>query len=321
MPENRSASAGKACRQGARGTQAELHLAISLGSQGLQSPSGRLLKPLLGYLSYTANCKGNSGKYPQLKVDKQPMFALDTLTQLYLACTVFGWGFIIVSFFMGGFAEHGDSTDPGHLHLHQHGDCGHSHGGHAQITSTVAGHGNAAMDGQGHAAAHGSSHGHNEMEDLKSTGNTVVASVKTSTYFQILGILNPTSISVFTGFVGLTGLVLMKCLPFLGLVTLVPAILVGLVAVIVMRNVFAYLTAKLNVSNTVKSSDAIGHVAEVSASIGEGGTGEVTYVIGTTRFNAAAKSASTSETIKRGSKVLIVEREGHLVYVEPYQES
>ena len=67
--------------------------------------------------------------------------------------------------------------------------------------------------------------------------------------------------------------------------------------------------------------DAIGHVAEVSASIGQGGTGEVTYVIGTTRFNAAAKSASSSETIKRGSKVLIVEREGHLVYVEPYQES
>ncbi|HNM49430.1 MAG TPA: hypothetical protein PKN86_07000, partial [Candidatus Obscuribacter sp.] len=230
------------------------------------------------------------------------MFALDTLTQLYLACTVFGWGFIIVSFFMGGFAEHGDSTDPGHLHLHQHGDCGHGHGGHAQITSTMAGHGNATMDGHGHGAGHGgSNHGHNEMEDLKSTGNTVVASVKTSTYFQILGILNPTSISVFTGFVGLTGLVLMKCLPFLGLLTLVPAAVVGLVSVIVMRNVFSYLTAKLNVSNTVKSTDAIGHVAEVSASIGQGGTGEVTYVIGTTRFNAAAKSASSSETIKRGS--------------------
>ena len=245
------------------------------------------------------------------------MFALDTLTQLYLACTVFGWGFIIVSFFMGGFAEHGDSTDPGHLHLHQHGDCGHGHGGHAQAPSGAVGHGHTA----GHGSDSGSSHSHNEMEDLKSTGNTVVASVKTSTYFQILGILNPTSISVFTGFVGLTGLVLMKCLPFLGLITLIPAALVGMVAVIAMRNVFAYLTAKLNVSNTLKSTDAIGHVAEVSASIGEGGTGEVTYVIGTTRFNAAAKSASACETIKRGSKVLIVEREGHLVYVEPYQES
>ncbi len=112
-----------------------------------------------------------------------------------------------------------------------------------------------------------------------------------------------------------------RLLPFLGLLTLVPAAVVGLVSVIVMRNVFSYLTAKLNVSNTVKSTDAIGHVAEVSASIVQGGTGEVTYVIGTTRCNAAAKSASSSETIKRGSKVLIVEREGHLVYVEPYQES
>ena len=113
----------------------------------------------------------------------------------------------------------------------------------------------------------------------------------------------------------------MKSLPVLGIVSLVPSIIVGLIAVVVMRNVFSYLTAKLNVSNTLKSTDAIGHVAEVSASITEGGTGEVTYVIGTTRFNAAAKSASTKEPIKRGAKVMIVEREGHLVFVEPYQES
>ncbi len=87
-----------------------------------------------------------------------------------------------------------------------------------------------------------------------------------------------------------------------------------------MRNLFALVTAKLNVSNTVKSSDAIGHVAEVSAPIADGGTGEVTYVIGQNRFNAAAKSINGSETIKKGSKVLIVEREGHLVMVEPYHE-
>lgn len=247
------------------------------------------------------------------------MFA-DTLTQLYLACTVFGWGFIIVSFFMGGFGEHGDG-ECNHLHLD-----GHSHG-HGLTEHTLG-------QTQGHVVAHAdhthsdgqtgggrAGNGHdNSAESNDSAKTSIVTSTRPSFLMQVLSIFNPTSISVFTGFVGLSGLTLKTFLPFLGIFSLIPAILVGIVSVSLMRNLFALVTAKLNVSNTVKSSDAIGHVAEVSAPIADGGTGEVTYVIGQNRFNAAAKSINGSETIKKGSKVLIVEREGHLVMVEPYHE-
>lgn len=234
---------------------------------------------------------------------------LDTLSQLYLAATVFGWGFILVSFFLGGFGEHDHGGDSGHAHLHlEHGH----HGDHAHIPGATGGH----MQADGHGG-HGNGHG---ALDETQQSNAVVATVRTSTYFQVMSILNPTSISVFLGFVGLSGLAIKSALPWTGLISLVPACIIGFVAVIVMRNVFAYLTARLNVSNTHKSTDAIGHIAEVSTPIGAGGTGEVTYVIGTTRFNAAAKCSKPDETAGRGSKVIITEREGHLVFVEPYRE-
>lgn len=230
---------------------------------------------------------------------------LDTLSQLYLAATVFGWGFILVSFFLGGFGDHDHSGDSGHAHLHMEHDHGHAHGAdHAHIPGATG----------GHTAAN------NHHLDEAQQSNAVVATVRTNTYFQIMSVLNPTSISVFLGFVGLSGLAIKTALPWTGLLSLLPACIVGFVAVIVMRNVFAYLTARLNVSNTHKSTDAIGHIAEVSTPIGVGGTGEVTYVIGTTRYNAAAKCSKPEETAGRGSKVIITEREGHLVFVEPYKE-
>lgn len=233
---------------------------------------------------------------------------LDTLSQLYLAATVFGWGFILVSFFLGGLGEHdhgGDSGHSGHAHLHM--EHGHHAGEHAHIPGATGGHHTADGHHQGNL-------------DESQQSNAVVATVQTSTYFQIMSVFNPTSISVFLGFVGLSGLAIKTAMPWLGLVSLVPAGIIGFVAVIVMRNVFAYLTARLNVSNTHRSGDAIGHIAEVSTPISAGGTGEVTYVIGTSRFNAAAKCSKPEEAVSRGSKVVIVEREGHLVFVEPYQE-
>lgn len=231
---------------------------------------------------------------------------LDTLSQLYLAATVFGWGFILVSFFLGGFGEHDHGGDSSHAHLHMEHGHGHAHGAeHAHIPGATG----------GHTAANS----HNHLDEAHQS-NAVVATVRTNTYFQIMSVLNPTSISVFLGFVGLSGLAIKTALPWTGLLSLLPACIIGFVAVIVMRNVFAYLTARLNVSNTHKSTDAIGHIAEVSTPIGVGGTGEVTYVIGTTRYNAAAKCAKPEETAGRGSKVIITEREGHLVFVEPYKE-
>ncbi len=258
------------------------------------------------------------------------MFPFDTISQIYLATTVFGWGFIIVSFFMGGFGEHHDSSDhgPAHMHSMDHGhvhagDHGHVHSiepGH--VAGHAAGHSHVAGQAQGHGNGngHGHNHGQDHGDDARTGANVLATSQRTTVYFRLMGVLNPTSISVFIGFFGLTGLIEMAFLPGMAYLSFIPAIVVGFIAVQVMRNVFAYATAKLNVSNTIRGNDAIGHIAEVSAPIQVGQTGEVTYVIGTTRFNSAAKCHEGAEAIKKGSKVVIIEKEGHLVYVQPYEE-
>lgn len=251
------------------------------------------------------------------------MFPFDTISQIYLATTVFGWGFIIVSFFMGGFGDHQDSCDHGPAHMHSM-DHGHVHAGdHGHVHSIEPGHvaGHSAS-GHSHVTVngHGHSHAQDHGDDARTGANVLAATQRTTAYFRLMGVLNPTSISVFIGFFGLTGLIEMALLPGMAYLSFIPAIVVGLVAVQVMRNVFAYVTAKLNVSNTIRGNDAIGHIAEVSAPIQAGQTGEVTYVIGTTRFNSAAKCQEVAASIKKGSKVVIIEKEGHLVYVQPYEE-
>ncbi|MBK9773630.1 MAG: hypothetical protein IPP57_22910 [Candidatus Obscuribacter sp.] len=254
------------------------------------------------------------------------MFPFDTISQIYLATTVFGWGFIIVSFFMGGFGDNQDGDDAGNSHLHGL-DHGHMHGGdhghvHGIEPGHVAGHSHAAGLAQGHDDGGGTNHAHGQDhgDDARTGANVLAASQRTTAYFRLMGVLNPTSISVFIGFFGLTGLIEMAFLPGMAYLSFIPAIVAGFFAVQVMRNVFAYVTAKLNVSNTIKGNDAIGHIAEVSAPIQVGQTGEVTYVIGTTRFNSAAKCQEGAAAIKKGSKVVIIEKEGHLVYVQPYVE-
>ncbi|MBK7838708.1 MAG: hypothetical protein IPJ49_13710 [Candidatus Obscuribacter sp.] len=77
------------------------------------------------------------------------MFPFDTISQIYLATTVFGWGFIIVSFFMGGFGDNQDGDDAGNSHLHGL-DHGHMHGGdHGHVHGIEPGH----VAGHSHAAA------------------------------------------------------------------------------------------------------------------------------------------------------------------------
>ncbi len=254
------------------------------------------------------------------------MLPIETISQIYLATTVFGWGFIILSFVMGGFGEHhdgGGDHGPSHLHAMDHGHspgCDHGHSfepGHAIHSSAGHGHGHGHADGTGS----GQGHDHSGGDDPRTGANVLAASQRTTAYFRLMGVLNPTSISVFIGFFGLTGLIEMALLPGLAYISFIPAAIVGFVAVVVMRNIFAFITAKLNVSNTIRGNDAIGHIAEVSAPIQVGQTGEVTYVIGTTRFNSAAKCQEGAEAIKKGSKVVIIEKERHLVYVQPFEEN
>jgi hypothetical protein len=106
----------------------------------------------------------------------------------------------------------------------------------------------------------------------------------------------------------------------LGALSLVPAIAVGLI----MRNatmmLLRWFVSQSHVSTTSRVEEAIGHAAEVCVSIQPGRTGEVTYVLGSKRYNMPAKSAVAENEYKRGAKVMIADVREGVVFVDPWQE-
>lgn len=122
--------------------------------------------------------------------------------------------------------------------------------------------------------------------------------------------------SIFTGFFGSVGFVAWHYAPWLGYLTLIPAIVCGLVATEVMKRAMSILVAKLASSSLTKKEEAIGRIAQVNTPIADGRLGEVSYIIGTSRFNASARAAHEGEDFPRGCKVMIVETDGPVVFVE-----
>ncbi|MBS2011016.1 MAG: NfeD family protein [Cyanobacteria bacterium SZAS TMP-1] len=259
---------------------------------------------------------------------------MDPLGQLYILCTIVGWGFIIACFAMGqidhGHGMHAD-MDGGHGIGAGHGVGGHAglhgHGGHLGIHD-AGGHGGHAGHAGGHA--NGSGHGgnghgghgqaHEGSEEAHTSVNPVVRARENKLYFTLMGILSPMSMSLFTGFFGSVGFITWHYAPALGYFTLIPAIGVATVATEVLKRAMSQIVSKLSASSLTKRGEAIGRIAQVNIPITGERLGEVTYVIGTTRFNSSAKSAKPGETFQRGSKVMIVETDGPVVFVEPVND-
>ncbi|MDP3510933.1 MAG: NfeD family protein [Candidatus Melainabacteria bacterium] len=270
------------------------------------------------------------------------MTGFDLLGQTYLMCTVFGWGFIVFTLLMGQFGH--DSSDGGDGHSIQSDSSGGESGisGHAQgvldaahgihhldggsVDGMHVAHGHSGLTGGHHTADGHSGHdadgdGDNGGRDSNLALNQGQGHSQKNLYFTLLSIFSPMSISIFIGFFGVTGIAVRSALPWMGPFTLIPAILAGVVATNIMKAVLAWATRKLSASSLISAQQAIGQIAEVNTPIKEGRLGEVSYVIGLTRFNSAARTAKEGCEISRGSKVIIVETDGSVVLVEPFSDS
>lgn len=276
---------------------------------------------------------------------------LDLLGQLYLMCTVFGWGFITISMLLGHFSHHDgagsgnhsvdgvDLSAGGHGHpivphldmahgVHNIGTTMHGHGVHVGASGTGA-HAGGLADGS-HAGATGNSVGHHgmghqnhgEISDDGRTGAHALVSKHSdrNIYFTLLRIFSPMSISVFIGFFGVVGMAVRSMLPMLNFLSLIPAIIAGVVAINVMNAVMTWATSKLTASSLVSEQQSIGQIAEVNTPISNSQPGEVSYVVGLSRFNSPAKAAKDGAEFERGCKVIIVDRSGPMVFVEAMKE-
>lgn len=239
------------------------------------------------------------------------MESLGTFGTLYVVSAVLGFGYMIFSMVSGQIGhdagadcgDHGGLGDTGAHHI-----LGHSHGLH-----DTGAHGHIGHDA-GHG--HGGDDPATQLKEISKVTNLDQGRNNTPALLRVMSWVSPASMAIFLAFFGITGMAIFK----LGALSLVPAIAVGLL----MRNVTMYMlrwfVRQSHVSTTARVEECIGHAAEVCVSIQPGRTGEITYVLGSKRYNMPAKSNVSETEYKRGSKVLISDVRDGVVFVDPWQE-
>lgn len=259
------------------------------------------------------------------------MIPLGALGQIYLVCATIGVGFMALSFFMG---QLGHTGDGGGLGQGFDADGSGVPAGHDFGDDGGAGHHVDAAGQEGstdHHLVHSSStssatHGTSHPVGIKFGGQTIaqvpailplhhrIANTIGGTIFSFL---SPMSLAITLAFFGLTGLALGFITPWLGVLTIVPAIIAGLMVSALFKLLLRWMIRNMEVSTAAKINELVGQTAKVNIPIGGGRLGEVTYVVGSKRYNSAAQPAKSGMSFQRGAKVMIVEVKDHVVSVEP----
>jgi membrane protein implicated in regulation of membrane protease activity len=132
----------------------------------------------------------------------------------------------------------------------------------------------------------------------------------------VLSILSLMVLSSFAFGFGFFGLLAAYAAPWLGNLTLVPAALGGCATTTCMRMWFRWFMKHSMVTTNALVGDLPGQLAEVNIPIAGGNVGEITYVVNSKRLCSSAKCRSGVD-LKKGAKVVIIQAEDHLLYVEP----
>lgn len=244
------------------------------------------------------------------------MESLGTFGTLYVVSAVLGFGYMLISMVSGHLGQDaGGDGDGGGFDggdTGGHGAIGHQHAfGHDTGSHSVA-HGHGPGD-HGHGADDAAA----QLKEITKVGNVAAHHrQKTPVLLKVMSWISPASMAIFLAFFGLTGMMIFK----LGALSLVPAIAVGLIMRNLVMMLLRWFIKQSHVSTTSRVEECIGHAAEVCVAIQPGRTGEITYVLGSKRYNMPAKMIAAEGEYKRGSKVLISDVRDGVVFVDPWQE-
>ncbi|MGD9681316.1 MAG: hypothetical protein AB7W16_09035 [Candidatus Obscuribacterales bacterium] len=243
--------------------------------------------------------------------------------------------FIILNFLAGQFSHGGDhGADAGDIHgpdvdAHLDVDAHVDVDAHADIDldthADVDVDAHVDADGPDFHGDHGGDHGGDHAEGHSDTDRYGVLPIADDRATRILkfivGLLSPTNLSLFiTGF-GATGWFALKAAPWLGVFTIIPAILVGMAVCNLFKAAIKFIMIRFTSTSHLRSWDVVGQVGEVLTPMTDGCMGEITYVVGSKLYSSTAKPTRAGLTIPRGTKVLIVESNGPTVMVEPFVDS
>jgi membrane protein implicated in regulation of membrane protease activity len=260
------------------------------------------------------------------------MIPLGLLGQIYLVSMLVGGVFIGFNLMVGNLGEHGDGGSGGDGATSggddfsagaAHGDAGGSADGVSSSGDDLGG-ADAANANAGKiwtptmARATVFGGGHTSPTSMHAGP---VPSITARIGGKILSLLSPMSIAIFLAFFGIVGFLCDQYLSWLGFFSLIPAVLVSMGISNLFKYCVRWLIVHGGVSTEAKVENMVGQIGEITVPIGSGRTGEITYVMGSKRYQAAARAISGDADIKKGTKVMIAEVRDHLVLVEPLAQS
>ncbi len=155
---------------------------------------------------------------------------------------------------------------------------------------------------------------------IKSGGLMQGARTGSSPLMFILKLLSPTTIATFLFCFGATGLVIKRTFPALGDLSLVPAIIFGYIGNRMLSGAMGWVTRKLHSSTNFREEDMIGTPADVTVSIPQGRTGEITYLVGSVRHTAPARNQLEGVSLAGSARVIIADIRDGIFYVEPFDD-
>lgn len=217
---------------------------------------------------------------------------MDLLSTFFLGCFLFGLVFASASLLLGlahvGIGgAHGHDLGMGHAGADTHG-IGHAAGGH---------------NGAGHATSvdHGAHGGDGQNAQAKAGLNP----------------LNLTCVMAFVAWFGGAGYLALNGLQLAVALSLVVAVLAGLVGWGLLYGFFVRVLLKPSSEMDPDAFRMEGTVARVTVPIHAGRSGEIQYSMGGSRRSDGARSLDGTE-IARGTEVVVVRYEKGLAYVQPW---
>jgi hypothetical protein len=167
-----------------------------------------------------------------------------------------------------------------------------------------------------------------DARQVVAAGRTNLAHVRTATSHSrsrrfnlgllILKLCSPTTVAMFGFSFGFAGMLMLKFVPALGTLSLLPATISGVIGYKVMCYLTNAVAEKLYANASYKTEQIIGHIGEITVPISAGRTGEIIYLAGKVRSTAPARGKTPDTACPTSSRVMITDVEDGVFIVEPY---
>jgi len=223
------------------------------------------------------------------------MAFLGGIGEIYAISTAIGSVYMAIGVLMGQFGGGSHGGSHGHATIGDHGV--HGHATHGQADAAVA-----------------------TSDQPSSTSITHISPRMRGPSAALLSVLSPTTIAIFCTLFGMSGLVILKLAPFLGLLTMVPAAVMGTFLTSLMLRLFNWLLSKSDASSAMELDELIGQQAQINTPIKDGRTGEVICEFGSKRYNYPAKAMIPDQDFHSGAKVIISDIRDGVLYVETWTD-